>query len=50
MDRAIIEALVTKGLLLFSISMLLATASIINMIYSSMNEIEIKVLESEIKK
>jgi hypothetical protein len=50
MDRAIIEVLITKGLLLFSIIMLISTISIINNIYYSVSEIEIKVLESEVEK
>jgi hypothetical protein len=50
MDRAIIEVLITKGLLLFSIIMLISTISIINIIYYSVSEIEIKVLESEVEK
>jgi hypothetical protein len=50
MDRAIIEVLITKGLLLFSIIMLISTISIINIIYYSVIEIEIKVLESEVEK
>jgi len=50
MDRAIIEILITKGLLLFSIIMLISTISIINIIYYSVSEIEIKVLESEVEK
>jgi hypothetical protein len=50
MDRAIIEVLITKGLLLFSIIMLISTISIINIIYSSVSEVEIKVLESEVEK
>jgi hypothetical protein len=50
MDRAIIEVLITKGLLLFSIIMLISNISIINIIYYSVSEIEIKVLESEVEK
>jgi hypothetical protein len=50
MDRAIIEVLITKGLLLFSIIMLISTISIINIIYYSVSEIEIKALKSEVEK
>jgi len=50
MDRAIIEVLITKGLLLFSIILLISTISIINIIYYSVSEIEIKALKSEIEK
>jgi|GEM_PF-1344711 len=50
MDRAIIEVLITKGLLLFSIILLISTISIINIIYYSVSEIEIKALKSEVEK
>jgi hypothetical protein len=50
MDRAIIEVLITKGLLLFSVVMLISTISLINIIYYSVSEIEIKALKSEIEK
>jgi hypothetical protein len=50
MDRAIIEVLITKGLLLFSIIMLISTISLTNVIYYSVSETEIKVLESEVEK